>query len=167
MMTGNGEIIYNTLVVSMKFYGPTFPTFQDLTFLPETFWHRNPSTGHTSTCMIRPCRCSSAWTFCLHECFGIRSFRHRDKKNFLAPWTFQHGYISIHGYFGTWTIRQSSTGAEMSVLKCPYCFARCQNIHMLESIPCRNIYGAKNSLCQKCPCAGMSVGSKYACAKMS
>ena len=146
MMTGNGEIIFNTLVVSMKFYGPSFPTFRHLTFWPETFRHRFSSPGYISICVFWPCRWSSTWTFHLHGCFSIRSFRHRDKKIFWhhghGPWThghfgtwaFWHMDILAHGHFGTWTFRHSSTGAEISVLKCPYCFERCQNIHVLKCL---------------------------------
>ena len=68
----------------------------------------------------------SAWGL-----FGMRNFRHRN--------------ISALGYFGTWTFRHRSTGPEMSVLECPYCFARCQNNHVLK---CSS---AKNSSCQKIP----------------
>ena len=58
------------------------------------------------------------------------------------------------------TFRHSSTGAEMSVPKRPYCFARC-----------RNDLGAKNSLCRKVPMskrqsARASAGPKCARAEM-
>ena len=93
----------------------------------------------------------SAWGL-----FGMRNFQHRN--------------ISARGHFGTWTFRHSSTGAEMSVPKRPYYFARCQNIHVPKCS------GAKISLSKMSPCGnvpklkrpsnGMSAGPKGAYAEM-
>ena len=62
---------------------------------------------------------SSPWMF------QYKVFSAQGQKDFLAPWTWT---------MDTWTFRHSSTGAEISVLKCPYCFERCQNIHVLKCL---------------------------------
>ena len=73
---------------------------------------------------------------------SARMFQHRNVSTWgpFGMGIFWHEEFSAQEHFSTWTFRHSSTGAKMSVLKCPYCFARCQNIH-----------GAKNSLCQNVP----------------
>jgi hypothetical protein len=53
--------------------------------------------------------------------------------------------VSTQERFNLGTYRHSSTGAEMSVPKRPYCFARCQKflvpkIPSAEKFPCRNIH---------------------------
>ena len=104
-----------------------------------------PADGHFNTGTFRH------GDFSARGIFGTRNFRHRN--------------ISARGHFGTWTFRHSSTGAEMSVPKRPYCFARCQNIHVLkcsgaEISPWRNV------LVLKSPSAGTFTVPNSACAKM-
>ena len=120
--------------------------------------------------------------------FNTVTFRHGDflAQGLFGTRTFRHRNISARGHFGTWTFRHSSTGAEMSVPKRPYCFARCQNIHVLKCSDakislCRNVQVPKiprdeNSPCRKFPMskcsgvenpsAGTSAVPNGACAEM-
>ena len=84
---------------------------------------------------------------------------------------FHHRNISARGHFRTWTFPHSSTGAVMSVPKCPYCFARCKNIHVLKcsgaeisraEISRAEISRAEMSMALKIPCA-----KNFPCRKVS
>ena len=104
------------------------------------------SPEHFDTCTTWRCRRSGRWTFQHGNIsnwglFGTRNFRHR---NILA-----------RGNFDTCTFWHSSTGAEMSVPKRPYCFARCQNIHVLKCTGTK-ISHAEMFMAAKTPCAKMS-----------
>ena len=122
----------------------SFPPFRHLRFRQESFWHR---------------------------CFIMGTFRHVHHSALQTRrsgrWTFPHGNVSTWGLFSTRNFGHSSTGAEMSLPKHPYCFARCQNIHgpkcsgtkisraEMSMVP--KILCAKNSPCQK---VAMSKGSR-------
>ena len=74
--------------------------------------------------------------------FGMGTFWY---KEFSAPWMFRHGMfqhlnILAHGYFGTF---QSNLDISSQTFR-HLCY--CAEMSM-----CRNIHGAKKSLCQKVP----------------
>ena len=99
--------------------------------------------------------------------FNMRTFQNGDflAQGLFGKRIFWHRSILAQEHFGTLTFRHSSTSAEMSVSKRPYCFARCQNIHVLkcsgaEISPWRNV------LVLKSPSAGTFTVPNSACAKM-
>ena len=144
-------------------------------------WHFGTdisSPGNFDTCMFRSCRRTGTWTFHLHGRFDTRTFRHGD---ILAQGIFvtmdRHGIfwhlnILTHGYFGT--LKSNMDVLEQTFRHLCYC---------AEMSPCRNVHGAKKSLCwkvpmlkspctetpteTKCPCAGTPPGPKCARAEMS
>ena len=72
--------------------------------------------------------------------FQQEAFRHGlHHRNFLA-W----------GYFGTRSFWHRCTCAKMSVQKCLYCFAQCQNVHVLKH-PCAEMSQCRNISVPKCP----------------
>ena len=84
----------------------------------------------------------------------------------LVRWRFNTRIFAARGIFGIGTFRHSSTSPEMSVPKHPYCFARCQNIHVPKCS------GAEISLCRnvqvpKIPCAENSPCRKFPMPKRS
>ena len=106
------------------------------------------SREHFGTCTIRRCRRSGRWTFqhgnaLTWGLFGTRNFRHEEF------WAQEH--------FGTGTFQYMDIfGTVAQVPKRPYCFAKCQNIHVskcsgAEKSLCRNVPHAENSSCRKFP----------------
>ena len=104
-------------------------------------------------------------TWFLSEGLGLISARG------ISAWTFHHRNFLAWGHFGTRTFWHRGTCAKMSVQKCLYCFAQCQNVHVLkhpcaEMSQCRNISVPKCPWCQNKPMLKCSHDKMYSCWKV-